>query len=401
MGKTNVGNVADAISNLVAEMQLEKVGADVVADPGTAQPAKQDKSRSLIAAATEGSRSAENTADVKAEVPGEDIDQANPANADNKGPASSTENLTSASYVGEDPSVEKDFGSNEPDPGTSHPASVSNKNEKYSSVRYETLEDFQKAAAEILAEAEELDKSADEASDNLPEIKCASDARDFIFDHVEGIDPDGNEKTAADRSELVDQETARFIEGFAKSSSLVGILTADMLDGMAEELQKQGEGEEMLAEAGPEELMEGAIPAEALAAGAEEEGAGADEEAMALAEAAQEVAAELGISPEEVLQMAEAELAGGAGGEEAALGGEEAALGGGGGMAAAAAPDMAGGGMEVAAEVREKAAKYDALLAKQAAEKAAADNSEAIASTVTGAMDKWWSEKQAEAAAKA
>ena len=57
--------------------------------------------------------------------------------------------------------------------------------------------------------------------------------------------------------------------------------------------------------------------------------------------------------------------------------------------------------MEVAAEVREKAAKYDALLAKQAAEKAAADNSEAIASTVTGAMDKWWSEKQAEAAAKA
>jgi len=386
MGK-NVGNVADAINSLVSDLCLEKVGADIIADSGTAQPAKQDASRSLIGAASTGSRSAENSADVKSEVPGEDIDGANPGDSTNSGPASSTDNLTTASYVGEDPSVERDYGSNEPDPGTSHPASIGNKSEKYSSVQYDTEEDFQKAAEDILAEAEELDNSDDE--DDVMEIKSAADARDYLFYNLED-DGDDHEKTAEDRSAMVDQETAEYIEGFAKSSSVIGTLTADMLDGMAEELQKQAEGEEMLAQMPPEEMMEGAIPAEELAAGAEQEGAGMDEEAMALAEAAQEVADELGISPEEVLQMAEAELAGG-GGEGG--GGEE--------MAAAAAPEMMGGegeGMEVAAQMREKAAAYDELMAELAAEKAAAENSEAIAGTVTSAMDRWWNEKQAEAA---
>jgi len=395
MGK-QVGNVADAINALVGDLGLEKVGADLIADPGTAQPAKQDAGRSQIEGASEGSRSAENTADVKAEVPGEDIDDAKESDANNTGPDSSTENLTTATFVGEDPAVEKDYTSNQPDPGTAHPASVNAKNEKYSAVKYEDEEQFKTAAEDILKEAAELDEAeaVEEDTDGDFQLKTAADARDYLYDHLEGDEAELNEKTAEDRSALVDQETADYVEGFAKSASIVADLTADMLDGMTEELQKQAEGEEMLAEVPPEEMMEGAIPAEALEEGAAMEGAGADEEAMALAEAAQEVAAELGVSPEEVLALAEEELAGG---------GEGAAP-----VEDAAAADLAADdeGMEVAAsakeleELRKKAAELDELKAKEAAEKTAAEQKAGIAETVTAAMDGWWERKNAEIAAQ-
>ena len=390
----NVGNVADAINALISDLGLEKVSADVVADAGTAQPAEQEKDRSLIQKATEGSRSAENSADVKKEVPGTSVDESNPGDATNDNAVNSTENLTSATYVGEDPRVEQDYTDKAKDPGTSHPANV-DRAEKYSSIKYSD-DQVIKAAADVLAEAAELDNAPEDLS-----IKSAAEARNFLVQHTLG-NTDG-EKTAADASRSVDSDTAEYISGFAKSSALIGELTADMLDGMVEEMRKQAEGE-----IAPEELMQGAIPAEELQGGAMEEGAAVDEEAAALAQAAQEVADELGISPEEVLAMAEEELAGGGGGEEMAGGGGEE-MGGvpevepAAGPEAGAAPEEMVVSASVKAELdelRKKAAELDRIQGEAAAAEKAASERKNMSNVLMETMDAWWANKQAEAAAK-
>lgn len=377
MTTRNIGNVAEAIHGLVSKMGLEKISADI-ADPGTAQPAEQEADRSQIEDASEGARSSENSSDVKKEVIGQSIDQASPGGADNKGSASSTENITTGSFVGEDPSVEKDYQGATPDPGTSHPANT-NQNEKYSS------EQIQKAASDITAEMAEIQKNAGEEL----AIENAEQAREKLAELL--IPKEAGEKTAAEKDAAVDSAVGEYVEGFAKSASLVGILTADYFDGQVAQMRKDAGLEEMGGgEMPPEALMEGAIPAEALEAGVGEEGAEMDEEAMALAEAATEVADELGVEPEDVLDAALAEVEGEGGVDE-------------GGMPEEGAPeDVPLEGIEAAAsandtpevaEMKKKAEAYDKMVAEKNAADADAKHQEIIAATVHGALDNWYQEK--------
>jgi hypothetical protein len=189
-----------------------------------------------------------------------------------------------------------------------------------------------------------------------------------------------------------------YLTGYCKSAALVGELTADYLDGMVAAMNKQAEGEMI-----PEAAMggEGAAPAGA------EGGAGLDDEAAALAEAAQELAAELGVSPEEILEAAMSDLGDEGAGDAGAEAPMEAPM-----EASMEAP------MEAAAEYVEeavfsdeevntldamakKAAAYDELVARDQAEKAAAARKQEIGEAVTSSLEAIMAKKAAaESAAK-
>ena len=132
------------------------------------------------------------------------------------------------------------------------------------------------------------------------------------------------------------------------------------------------------------------IPPEAMGgAGAGGEDAGA----AALAQAAQELAAEYGCTPEEILAAAEAELSGG-GAEGGAPAGGAPDLGGG---EAAPAPDKTAAVKESdeIKSLREKAAKFDELTAKQAAEEAEENQKRIVKKAVASALEKFMAERQA------
>jgi len=374
-----VEEVVDSINELVAQLGLKKLAEDSE-DPGTAHPAEKTDANANTQTAVEGARSTENSTDVQTEVPGQSIDGANPADADKTDGKSATPNITTATMSGEDPKVEDAYKSNTDDPGTSHPASTDKKTEKYSA------EQVEKMASDILAEAQKIEENTVTDAEQA-KIKLAAVLKEA-----------GGEKNT-------DEAVGEFVQGYAKSAALIGELTADYLDGLAsamsgqnkeaqepteEELAAMLSGEmgenaaegpaaddatAAMAAVPPEALMAGAVPAEAMA----EEG---DLEAEALAEAATELAAELGVSPEEVLEAAIAEVGaeGGApveSGEMPVAPEEEPA---------AAEPSAEGGEMppeeepkEAAAkkaaaklkELQEKAAKYDEFQAKEAEAKKA------------------------------
>lgn len=389
-----VAEVVDSINELVAQLGLQKLGADSE-DPGTTHPAEKTDENANTQSAVEGARSTENSTDVQTEVHGQSVDEANPADASKETGESATPNITTATMSGEDPKVEDAYKSNTDDPGTSHPASADKKTEKYSA------EQVEKFASDILAEAAKIDENT------------VTDAEQAKTKLAVVLKEAGEEKDA-------DAAIGEFVEGFAKSAALIGDLSADYLDGMAvamaqgtekkaqepteEELAAMLAGElggeaapgaaaaeEAMATVPPEAMMAGAVPAEEMAGEV-------DLEAEALAEAATELAAELGVSPEEVLEAAITEVEGGAGGEaaveppvaveppaaeEPAAAPEE--------EPAAAEPSNDEGKMasEKAAkllkELKEKAAKYDELQAKQAAdaaEKAEEDRLEKVFTNV-------------------
>ena len=357
----NVENVVSSIGELVSSLGLEKLAAE---DPGTSHPAEKTDANANTQPAVEGARSAENSADVKSEVPGQSVDEANPGDVDKDG----VPELTTATMTGEDPKVENDYKGNTEDPGTSHPANANNKTEKYSA------EQVKSAAALIIAEATTI-------ADNT--VADAAEATTKLAALAKEIDETATAETAI----------GQYIQDYAKSAALVGELTADYLDGISAGVVEKGAempGEEGLmpapgGEAGAEPTIEelmGSAPPEAMMDGAvapDEMGAGMEEEAAALAEAATEIAAELGVSPEEVLEAALAETEGGAAGAEGAPMEAPApeiepeldpAL------AESAAPGVDEQMIAEAAVATEKAAKYDALMALK--EKAAQEKAEEV-----------------------
>jgi len=155
----NVGNVLQSINELVAELGLEKVGG--IGDPGTTQPAKQEAGRSNIQPATEGARSAENVSDNKEEVTGQSIAEAKPGDAAKEPGKSNTATITTATFVGEDPKVEKGYVSNVTDPGTAHPAKATGKTAE--------AVDLAKCAEGVLAEIKKIGEGT---------VKNAAEARE-------------------------------------------------------------------------------------------------------------------------------------------------------------------------------------------------------------------------------
>jgi len=314
----NIQNVVDDLNALVSSIGLEKLAEGVKADPGTSQPAEQEAGRSNIQPATEGAHASENSAAVKEDVTGQSIDESAPAAAEGGEMAeSATENITTATTVGEDPAVEKDYGTSSQAgnyPGTSHPADTSS-NDKYASVK--------EAAEAILAELENQ-KTAEEKKAEYSE-KSAVEQLGSAITNMD--DEDGLNKTAEEITEVGTSATSEFLTGYVKTAGLIGELAADYLDGLQIGMNKKAEGmvaDELpapmpLEEGAPEEegMVEGAPEEEGMVEGAPEEGM--DEAAEALVEEAIMVAEELGVEPEDVLEAALSE-----GGEEE-MGVEDAA----------------------------------------------------------------------------
>lgn len=382
----NVDNVIDELNQLVASVGLQKL-ASVVADPGTAQPAKQDPAKANIEPAKTGAQAAENSAAVKEQVLGLPVDKSNPKDAENgPEPKNAPEKITTATTVGKDPSVEQNYGSAKEQgnyPGTTHPADVNKNNEKYSSVS--------DMAAAILKEASVIKEAS---AEGVTEENIVEKLGNFIST-AENL-----EKKAEVTKAAADQAVKEYIEGYVKMASLVGELSADYLDGML--LKASNEGEEVGEEAGGGEPVGGDVDGDGDAS--------EDAAVEAILEEAAAVAQELGVEPEDVLEAALAEEEGG---EEMELGGEEggepisaeelAMLSGAGAPAAAeAAPEQVP--MEVVASFVEQKdgeiAKLKEKLAAYENEKTAAANDQKLASLINNTMDSWWTKKQAELTAK-
>jgi len=287
----NIQNVVDDLNELVSSIGLEKLAQGVVADPGTSQPAEQEASRSNIAPATEGAQAAENSAMVREDVTGQSIDEASPAAAEGgEISASSPEKITTATTVGDDPSVEKDYGSRQETlnaPGTSHPADVNKDSEKYSSANLKDSAGFILHEVALQKQASVADLTEENAIEKLGRMVLTAS------------DEDGMNKTAEEASSVGVAATSEFLTGYVKTASLVGELTADYIDGLiVGAVQKEAmDGEEL-----PPELMAAEEAGAVDAGGGEEEAA-----AEALVQEAVMIAEELGVSPEEVLEAALAE----------------------------------------------------------------------------------------------
>ena len=317
MKSGNIAQLTEQLDGMIEKLGIEKLSAEgpigesagIIADPGTSQPAKQEAAKANIQPATEGAQSASNNSMLKEEVPGDNTATANPADADNSGAASSTENTTTATLVGGDSKVEDGYGSRQQTldaPSTTHPADVNKDPEKYSA-------DLRESASLIDQEIEKLSAATAES-----DVTVGDRIGELLL---------GKEASAEEKDEAVLGSVKEYLGGYAKTASLVGEMTSDALDIMI----KESAGEEMPmdpamgAEGMPPEAMaaEGeGIPAEALEAGAEGGELEGGDEAAALAEAAEMVAAELGVTPEEVLEAAVQELAEG-GGEEGGMPMEE------------------------------------------------------------------------------
>lgn len=404
----NVENFVDELNALVASVGLQKL-AGVTADPGTSHPAEQEPGRSNIQPATTGSFSAENSADIKSDVLGLAVDESKPSDAENGSTSKSTpEKITTANTVGNAPGVEKDYGdakSRGDYPGTTHPADINKRTEKYSSVKSAADAIMRETAVIKQASVEGL--TADNVTEKLGSFLAASE---------------GFANTAENIKAASNQSAVEFLEGYTKSAALIGELAADYLDGMLKQAELEELGGEMAPEAGgddeavaqlieeatavaaelgvePEDVLEAALSGDE--GGAEMGGEGGVEDAAAaeILETASAIAAELGVEPEEVLEAAIAESEGGLGaGEGEMISPEELAMlsGGGGG-----APE---GGeavpMEVVASViNEKDAEINQLrqqLGAFANEKKAAENDQRMSALVGNAMDSWWAKKQTE-----
>lgn len=372
----NARTVADELNSIIQQLGMDKAAANINADPGTTQPAEQEAGRSNIEPAVQGAHGAENSASVKAEVPAT-AENANPSEAETTGAKdkSNPENIGTAATTGEAPNVEKAYGSSSTSgnyPGTSHPADSSN-NEKYSAERLRT------SATAVM---EELTKMAEAQKQLNVDDLTLENAHEKLASVLQVTD-DEFVKTAGDKSAAATQTEQTFLVNFVKSASLIGELTADYLDGIAAGHQKA---------AG----LEGELPPEDLG----DEGLGEEAEIAEIVAEAEQLAAEMGVEPEEVLEAALADVEGGddlMGGEEmidpATLAELEQAIAD--EATGGPAPEDEAAAMEVLAGLQEKAQNYDQLMEELTKLAQEDENAQNVQQTVKSAMDAWFAEKSA------
>lgn len=377
----NARTVADELNSIIQQLGMDKAAANINADPGTTQPAEQEAGRSNIEPAVQGAHGAENSASVKAEVPAT-AENANPSEAETTGAKdkSNPENIGTAATTGEAPNVEKAYGSSSTSgnyPGTSHPADSSN-NEKYSAERLRT------SATAVM---EELTKMAEAQKQLNVDDLTLENAHEKLASVLQVTD-DEFVKTAGDKSAAATQTEQTFLVNFVKSASLIGELTADYLDGIAAGHQKA---------AG----LEGELPPEDLGdEGLGDEGLGEEAEIAEIVAEAEQLAAEMGVEPEEVLEAALADVEGGddlMGGEEmidpATLAELEQAIAD--EATGGPAPEDEAAAMEVLAGLQEKAQNYDQLMEELTKLAQEDENAQNVQQTVKSAMDAWFAEKSA------
>lgn len=401
----NTGTVVAELNKLVAEIGLEKLSADggkpeesagVVADKGgTTQPAKQEASRSNIQPATAGSHGSELSQQVKEEVRGQNVEEAKPKDAENaKGSKSDVDNITTATTVGEDASVEKKYGDKKSTgnyTSTTHPADVNKEKEKYSAAQLVESADAVLHELALSKQASIDDLTMDNAMEKLGELLVT-------------VNPN-LEKTAEVKKQAAEEAVTKFLKTAIKSAGLMGNLTADYFDGknLAKKAEDTAEeangGKEPVKKADDMEVAEGG-----------EGGGDVDEAAtQAVLEQAAQIADATGTTVEDVLEAALAEEMEGGGGEEGmegaegiseeelmnAIAEEAAAQGSAGGESGVAGPAP----MEAMAsvnELQEKAAKYDKLAAELAEKEAQDKNRQTLQEVIQSTMESWWQKKAAE-----
>lgn len=330
-----------------------------------------------------GARYDENSADVKKDVPGQSVDATDPKSGGDQD--SKQFNIgTTQSATGEQPSVEDDYKSDKDDPGTEHPMNADDVGEKYSAMSLKNLlKVAENKANNILA-----DLAVDVAKDNTQTVQQKAAA-------VKAAAPAPAQKSpvsatagydAATLSANMEKVAADFIAQTIRDADLdadlVGAYCHSYYNGRmkrAADESVEGESHEDPAAGGegppPEGAGEGGEGGEgggadvlgALgAAGADAPpmggdgggdpgagGAGGPGGGMSQEQALQELAMalqELGISPEELAQLAQ-QSGGAGGGMGGAMGGgmggpPGGAMGGGMGGGMAAGPPMGGAGGE-------------------------------------------------------
>lgn len=348
-----------------------KVAGPTPADPGGYQGASSHPSTSVdndVQSASTGARASEYEADIKKQQGAPAVDNTPEMSQEGRQDEVQLNINTNAKATGEDPAAEHDYKGDKDDPGTSHPAKT-NDGEKYSHVSFKEARDrCSNLGNDILAHLINFGgskvKAADELKGDQHKLDVDKDGK------IEGSDLAA--LRAGDKAEeKTDEKAAAYNAGYELAAAL-GVEKqaaeaavrevcantlreademADLFIGFATE---KSAGEDPMEEASEGETHEhGAGSGASDAAPAADMGAmmgGAPEAGLDAAppgedEALQELAMaleELGISPEELLQMVSAE--GGAGGADpaaamAGAGGADpaAAMGGMGGMDAKAA----------------------------------------------------------------
>jgi len=270
-------------------------------------------------AATTGERAAENERDVKETVVGPSVDEtpeAKPSSGDSftapfqSGPV--------PSGTGEDSGTEDDYKANKDDSGTKHPAQAGD-GEKYSAMSFvECAAGSKRLADQILAgiavKGAQARKDAPAAPAKAEPVKAAEQtpaqkaaAAGYAASALLGQDPRAMAMVT--------------LEDTIKEARANADLTAEYLRELGEELRKQAEGEdapppEDPAAAGPpaggapdiaaiagEAPTDGAGPPMGGDAGGSAGGAPSQEEAMSELSSA---LMEMGITPDELLQLADA-----------------------------------------------------------------------------------------------
>jgi hypothetical protein len=367
---------------------------------GTSHPVKSvDDSTSD---AHEGARSAENTSDVKKQVPAGGVDS-----APNKTPKQQKQQfdvgITSAA-TGEDPSHEDDYKGTKDDPGTSHPAKTED-GEKYSSMSFERLKELtEKKAnaliagisvavkeAELHGNQDKLDVNPKDGKITGSDLKALRDRKGHTAQEMKKATAIGYDQAveagvpaAEDYNAFFKQASENMLRGALEAASVTGQYLTAFNQQLATKLAEEEGGEE--PEKGESESHEKSeSPAHESAEDAGGEGLGLDEADMAGMEGGAPgggmggeegsidellaALAEMGVSPEEVM---------------AALGGEGAGLEAGGlppgaemGLPPEAAPKMAAArktnnqvaGLMKAAKSRARSGKFRISEAKTAGQR--------------------------------
>jgi hypothetical protein len=305
------------------EIQAEKT-ASHDKDPGGHDGASTHPSADVddsLTDASEGARSAENSADVKSDIDTDGVDghsEAKPGDGEDN-----QYNIgLSQSATGEEPSVEDDFKGDKDDPGTSHVADTSDGEkfgsleEKYASVSFaEAKNHTLNLGNEILASfANGVDMSKHAAAETVttetttyadPETKQAAEAGYALASAL------GMEKLSSE--ERVSASIEQTIKDAQLDADLVGSYLTDLATGL-ENQEKEAEG--ML----PEELED------PTGGGAEGDVEGEPSGMEEGGDMGGELGGEMGGLPEELLGGGGEELGGEGLGEEdvaAALGGME------------------------------------------------------------------------------
>lgn len=226
--------------------------------------------------ASEGARSAENSADVKDEVGGKTPDDISEGDA---GPDQDDRQLnigTQQSATGEDPSVENDFKGDKDDPGTSHPADTED-GEKFGSLERdcedadfmqaktaalslgnEILADFangfgfgevqyQKKAQALLVEepqAEINDQPVAPPAEQQAEVTAEKQAEEVAPEAQEAADAGYQLAAVLGMEKLSEEQRASLtIEQTVKDASHDADLVGSYLNTLAAEAEKQAEGD--------------------------------------------------------------------------------------------------------------------------------------------------------------